>query len=107
MSSEIQAFVDRVKAIGGDRAMYFALGNALYPQNIDAAQLQKRAIKDGIELTVYSAVEQALEDLIPKSPGSAGMQAEALANRLLNRLQEAQVTSALEEAWAAAMRSAD
>jgi SacI restriction endonuclease len=107
VTSEIQAFVDRVKAIGGDRAMYFALGNALYPQNIDAAQLQKRAIKDGIELTVYSAVEQALEDLLPKSPGSAGMQAEALANRLLNRLQEAQVTSALEEAWAAAIRSAD
>lgn len=107
VTSEIQAFVDRVKAIRGDRAMYFALGNALYPQNIDAAQLQKRAIKDGIELTVYSAVEQALEDLLPKSPGSAGMQAEVLANRLLNRLQEAQVTSALEEAWVAAIRRTD
>ena len=107
VTSEIQAFVDRVKAIGGDRAMYFALGNPLYPQNIDAAQLQKRAVKDGIELTVYSAVEQALDDLLPKSPGRAGMQAEALANRLLSRLHEAQVTSALEEAWATAMRKAD
>ncbi len=107
VTSEIQAFVDRVKAIGGDRAMYFALGNVLYPQNIDVAQLQKRAVKDGIELTIYSAAEQALEDLLPKSPGNAGMQADALANRLLHRLQEAQVTSALEEAWAAAMRGAD
>jgi hypothetical protein len=107
VTSEIQSFVDRVKAIGGDRAMYFALGNALYPQNIDAAQLQKRALKDGVELTIYSAVEQALEDLLPKSSGSAGMQAEALANRLLNRLHEAQVTSGLEEAWVSAMRGAD
>lgn len=107
VTSEIQAFVDRVKAIGGDRAMYFALGNALYPQNIDASQLQKRAIKDGVELTIYSAAEQALADLLPKSPGSSEMQVDALANRFLDRLREAQVTSALEEAWAKAMREAD
>lgn len=107
VTSEIQAFVDRVKAIGGDRAMYFALGNAPYPQNIDASQLQKRAIKDGIELTVYSAAEQALTDLLPKAAGNAEMQADALANRFLHRLHEAQVTSALEEAWTAAMRNAE
>jgi hypothetical protein len=99
VTSEIQAFVNRVKAVGGDRAMYFALGNAHYPQNIDAAQLQKRAVKDGIELTVYSAPEQALADLLAKAPGSAGMLADGVANRMLNRLHEAQVTGALEDAW--------
>jgi hypothetical protein len=101
VTSEIQAFVDRVKAVGGDRAMYFALGNALYPQNLDLAQLQKRAVKDGIELTIYSAPEQALSDLLPKSAGSAGMQVDQLVNRMISRLQEAQVTSALEDAFAA------
>jgi hypothetical protein len=101
VTSEIQAFVDRVKAIGGDRAMYFALGNAPYPQNIDLAQLQKRAVKDGIELTVYSAPEQALGDLLPKAAGSAGMQMDRMANRMISRLHEAQVTSALEDAFAA------
>jgi hypothetical protein len=99
VTSEVQAFVDRVKAIGGDRAWYFALANSPYPHNIDVAQLQKRAIKDGIELTVYSAPEQALSDLLAKSPGSAGTLAESLANRMVIRLHEAQVTSALEEAW--------
>lgn len=99
VTSEIQAFVDRVKAIGGDRAMYFALGNAIYPQNIDLAQLQKRAVKDGIELTVYSAAEAALSDLLAKAPGNAGMQAEGVANRMFHRLHEAQVTSALESSW--------
>ncbi len=99
VTSEIQAFVDRVKVIGGDRAMYFALGNALYPQNIDVNQLQKRAVKDGVELTVYSAPEVALSDLLAKAPGSAGIMAEGIANRMLHRLHEAQVTSALESAW--------
>lgn len=99
VTSEIQAFVDRVRAIGGDRAMYFALGNAHYPQNIDLAQLQKRAVKDGIELTVYSAPERALADVLAKAPGSAGTQAEGLANRMFHRLHEAQVTSALESTW--------
>jgi len=103
VTSEIQSFVDRVKAIGGDRVVYFALGNALYPQNIDFNQLQKRASKDGIELTIYSAPEQALIDLLPKSAGSAGMQADAIANRMMQRLHEAQVTSALEEAWKSAL----
>jgi len=100
VTAEVQAFVDRVKAIGGDRAWYFALANAPYPHNIDVAQLQKRAIKDGIELAVYSAPEQALSDLLAKSPGSAGTLAEGLANRLLIRLHETQITSALEEAIA-------
>ncbi|MDP1603437.1 MAG: restriction endonuclease, SacI family [Legionella sp.] len=100
VTSEVQAFVDRVKAIGGDRAWYFALANSPYPHNLDVAQLQKRAIRDGIELTVYSAPEQALSDLLAKSAGSAGMLAESLANRMVIRLHEAQVTSALEEAWA-------
>lgn len=104
VTSEIQAFVDRVKSIGGDRAMYFALGNALYPQNIDLAQLHKRALKDGIELTVYSAPEQALSDLLPKAAGSAGMQADAVANCMNRRLHEAQITSALEEVWKSAMQ---
>ena len=104
VTSEIQAFVDRVKAIGGDRAMYFALGNAPYPQNVDIAQLQKRAARDGIELTLYSAPEQALNDLLPKAPGSAGTQAEIVANQMFRRLHEAQVTSALEDAWAEAVQ---
>ena len=104
VSSEIQAFVDRVKAIGGDRAMYFALGNAHYPQNIDMMQLHKRAVKDGIELTIYSAPEQALSDLLPKAAGSAGMQAEALANRMLDRLHQSQVSSTLEQVWIDEMR---
>lgn len=101
VTSEIQAFVDRVKTIGGDRAMYFALGNAPYPQNIDLVQLQKRAVQNGIELTVYSAPEQALSDLLRHASGSAGMQANGFANRMIERLHEAQVTSALEEAWTA------
>lgn len=100
VTSEVQAFVDRVRAVGGDRAMYFALANAPYPQNVDSAQLQKRAIKEGIELTIYSAPEQALADLLPKAFGSASMQSEALANRMFRRLHEAQVTEALEETWA-------
>ena len=99
VTSEIQAFVDRVKSIGGDRAMYFALGNSPYPHNIDFTQLQKRAIKDGIELTVYSAPEQAMSDFLPKVAGSAGMQAQQLVSRVLRRIHEAQVTSALEGVW--------
>lgn len=103
-TSEIQAFVDRVKAIGGDRAMYFALGNAFYPEHIDAEQLKRRAAKDRIQLTVYSAAEHALADMLPKAAGSLGMQADALANRFLHRLHEAQVTSALEQTWVAAIQ---
>jgi hypothetical protein len=104
VTSEVQAFLDRVKSVGGDRAMYFALGNAHYPHNIDIAQLQKKAGKDGLELTVYSAPEQALVDLLAKAPGNAGTLLEGLANRILERLHQAQVTSALEEAWTTAMR---
>lgn len=50
-TSAMYAFVDRVKAIGGDRAMYCALGNALNPQHIETSQLHKCAIKDDVELT--------------------------------------------------------
>jgi hypothetical protein len=99
VTSEIQSFIDRVKAIGGDRAMYFALANGPYPQNVDIAQLQKRAVRDGIELTFYSAPEQAMDDILPKAYGSAGTQAEIVANRMFRRLHQAQVTSALEAAW--------
>lgn len=106
VTSEIQAFVDRVKAIGGDRAIYFALGNAHYPQNIDHAQLQKRALKDSMLLTVYSTAEQALSDILPKAAGSAGTRARNLANRMLLRLHEAQVTGALEEAWVRSIEDA-
>ena len=100
VTSEIQSFMDRVKAIGGDRVMYFALGNAPYPHHIDQIQLQKRAIRDGLELTIYSTPEQALDDLLAKSAGNSGKLAEGLANGMVRRLHEAQVTSALETAWA-------
>lgn len=100
VTSEIQNFVDRVKTIGGDRAMYFALGNGPYPHNVDSTQLHKRAVRDGIELTLYTGPIQAMNDLLPKAPGSAGSQAESIANRMFQRLHEAQVTSALEAAWA-------
>lgn len=97
VTSEVQAFIDRVKGIGGDRVMYFALSNSPYPHNINELLLQKRANKDGIELTIYSAPEQALEDLVAKSPGSSTKIAEDFANGFIRRLHEAQVTSRLEE----------
>jgi len=99
VTSEIQSFIDRVKAIGGDRVMYFALGNAPYPHHIDSSQLQKRAVRDGLELTIYSTPEQALDDCLAKSAGNSGKLAEGLANGMVRRLHEAQVTSALETAW--------
>jgi hypothetical protein len=104
VTSEIQSFIDRVKAIGGDRVMYFALGNAPYPHNIDPNQLQRRAVRDGLELTIYSNPEQALEDLLAKSAGNSGTLADGLANGMVRRLHEAQVTSSLETAWVDSLR---
>lgn len=99
VTSEIQVFIDRVKAVGGDRAWYFALGNAQYPQNIYHAQLQRRAALDGMELMVYSSPKEALRDLLLAAPGSAEMVAEQLVKGVFSRLDEAQVSTALEARW--------
>lgn len=106
VTSEIQDFVDRVKSIGGDRAVYFALGNSSNPQNIDFAQLQKRAVKDGLDLTVFTTLEHAISFSLAGVAGSAGMQAQQLGSRMLRRLHEAQVTSALEGKWIELMERA-
>lgn len=98
-TSEIQAFVDRVKAVGGDRAMFFALGDSPHQQDIHLAQLREGAVGDGIELAVFCSPEQAMIDFLPKVAGNAGMQAERLANRMLGRLRDAQVTGDLETQW--------
>jgi hypothetical protein len=106
VTSEIQDFVNQVSGVGGDRAFYFALRNHLYPQSIDHFHLKEHAAKDGISLMVYSSAEQALEDILPVAAGSAGTLAVGLANRMLHRLHEAQVTGALEEAWVRSIEDA-
>jgi hypothetical protein len=105
VTSEVQAFIDRVKEIGGDRVMYFALKNSPYPHNINELLLQRRANKDGIQLTIYSAPEQALEDLLAKSPGNSTTIAEDFANGFIRRLHEAQVTSRLEQKYMEVLRT--
>ncbi len=99
VTSEVQSFINRVKSIGGDRAMYFALGNSFYPLNIDFVQLEKRAMKDGIELNLFMAPEHAMSFFLAGVAGSAGMQAQQLVSRMLRRMREAQVTNALQREW--------
>lgn len=100
-TSEVQTFMNKVQAVGGERIAYFALVNYRYPGQLNENMLAKLALRSNLDLTLYTSPEAALDELLVMAPGSYQQVASDFATRLTARLQEAQVTSALEESWKA------
>jgi hypothetical protein len=101
VTQDVKDFMDKVHAVGGERISYFALVNHRYPGQLNESQLQKVAARIDLDLTIYTSPEDALHDLLDRAPGSFQQVASDFATRFTARLQEAQVTSSLEEAWTA------
>jgi len=101
VTQEVQDFMDKVYAAGGERVTYFALVNHRYQGQLNESKLQKAAAKAAIDLVIYTSPEDAIHDLLDRAPGSFQKVASDFATHFTARLQEAQVTSALEEEWVA------
>jgi hypothetical protein len=100
VTAEVQTFMDKVRKAGGERVVYFALANHRYEGQLNDKQLQKVAARVNIDLVIYTSPLEALLDLISKAPGPFHQVASDFATRFTTRMQEAQVTSALEDTWA-------
>lgn len=99
VTPEIQAFIERISDVKGDRAMYFALANEPYPQNLDLDKLQKESLKKGVLLKVFVSPSQAFSEITSFAPGSAIDLATRFANAFNSRLREAAVTNELRNKW--------
>ncbi len=99
VTPDIQTFIERISAIKGDRAMYFALANEPYPQNLSMDKLQKEAIKKGVLLHVFVSPFQAFSEVTSFAPGSGLDLATRFANTFNSRLREAAVTNELRNKW--------
>ena len=96
---DVQTFLDRITEIEGDKAMYFALANAPYPQNINLDKLSKEALKRGINLQIFVSPMDAYNWVISFAPGSTIVVANRFANAFNARLRESSVTSELRNKW--------
>jgi hypothetical protein len=99
VTPDVQTFLERILEIKGDRAMYFALANEPYPQNLNLEKLQKEAAKKGVLLHVFVSPAQAFLEVISFAPGSAIDLATRFANTFNSRLREAAVTTELRNRW--------
>jgi hypothetical protein len=99
VTPDIQTFLERISEIKGDRAMYFALANEPYPQNLNLDKLQKEAMKKGVLLHVFTSPAQAFREVTSFAPGSAIDLANRFANTFNSRLREAAVTNELRNKW--------
>ena len=96
---DIQSFVEKVQAAGGQRAAYFALVNSAYPQNIDNDKVQTHSAKIGVVLDVYQSPVAAIDSILRTAPGTRVQVAERFVNAFANRLVEAKVTDSLLNNW--------
>ena len=99
VTPDVQTFIERISAINGDRAMYFALANEPYPQNLNVDKLKKEAAKKGILLHIFVSPQQAFNEIISYAPGSAKSLSPGFANMFNSRLREASVTGELRNKW--------
>lgn len=98
-TADVKAFVERVHDQGGRRVAYFALRNGHYAETLSVKETSKIAERLKIELALYESPLEALEDLLPKTPGSFDEVASSLANRMAARLLEAEVEDEVLAVW--------
>lgn len=96
---DVQAFVDRVSSIKGDYALYFALANEPYPQNIQIEKLINISLKKGVRLHLFVSPKEAFERILALAPGNAATVASGFANAFNVRLRDAAVTNELRNKW--------
>lgn len=83
-SGQVQGFIDKVAANGGERVLYLALKNHDYPSDISIRKVETHAAKNNIRLTLFQSPHETLNWFLEFAGGSSG----AILSNLLGRLHE-------------------
>jgi len=90
-TGDVQAFCEKVLAVGGNRILYCALANANYRANLDHGKLKRLAANKSIDLTIVESPTQLVELLLPRSPGQPGTLVGRMVEAMTRHLIEADV----------------
>jgi SacI restriction endonuclease len=99
----VKAFADACLSAGIHRAIFLALSNAPYPDNISNTMLAKQ-YDDKMQLSVFTSAADACQTLLVQAPLAPMDLANSLVSRLLDRMQEIGCDSATIQAYVDAMK---
>ena len=91
-TGDVQAFCEKVRAVGGARILYCALANSNYRNNLDHGKLAKLAASDSLDLTLVESPASLLDLLLPRCPGLPGVLVARMAGAMTRRLAMADVS---------------
>jgi hypothetical protein len=91
-TGDVQAFCEKVRAVGGGRILYCALANANYRNNLDHGKLAKLAASESIDLTIVESPSSLMDLLLPRCPGLPGALVARMAGAMTRRLAQADVS---------------
>lgn len=85
-TGDITGFLEKVRQVGGERVVYFALTNSGYSGYIKPDTIQKEAKRLGVDVTVLESPRAAIDLYASVAPGSFAFVAGALLERLRARM---------------------
>jgi SacI restriction endonuclease len=96
-SGQVQGFIDKVAAHGGERILYLALKNHNYPSDISIRKIETHAAKNNIRLTIFQSPLETLNWFLEFAGGSSGAMLSNLLDRFHVRLLESGASLEIRE----------
>lgn len=105
-SGSIESFLSACAGAGIRRAVYLALSNANYPQNIDAARLHTKW-DEKVIFQIRTSPADAIAWAVSSAPGTPEQVAQSLALNVLARMQEIGCSATAQQEYVDALHEAE